>query len=81
MRVAAAVVAGPGAWLDWMGLISRVGSNALTAPQVLSVGAIAYRAGVPLPVATVLQWGSAAVVGAVALLAWLRYPTVGRDRR
>ena len=48
----AAVVAGPGAWLDWTGLISRVGSNALTAPQVLSVGAIAYRAGVPLPIAT-----------------------------
>ena len=72
--VAAAVVAGPGAWLDWVGLISRVGSNALTAPQVLSVGAIAYRAGVPLPVATVIQWGSALAVGATALLAWLRYP-------
>ena len=72
--VAASIVVGPGAWLDWMGLISRVGSNALTAPQVLSVGAIAYRAGVPLPVATVIQWGSAVVVGAVALLTWLRYP-------
>ena len=72
--VAASAVAGPGAWLDWIGLISRVGSNALTAPQVLSIGAIAYRAGVPLPVATVLQWGSAAAVAAIALLAWLRYP-------
>jgi hypothetical protein len=72
--VAASLLAGPGAWLDWVGLISRVGSNALTAPQVLSIGAIAYRAGVPLPTATLLQWGSAAAVGAVALLAWLRYP-------
>jgi alpha-1,2-mannosyltransferase len=73
--VAAAAVAGPAAWLDWIGLISRVGSNALTAPQVLSIGAISYRAGVPLPIATVLQWGSAAVVGAVAVFAWLRYST------
>jgi Glycosyltransferase family 87 len=72
--VVAAAVAGPGAWLDWIGLISRVGSNALTAPQVLSVGALAYRAGVPLPIATLLQWGSAAAVAAVALAAWLRYP-------
>jgi alpha-1,2-mannosyltransferase len=72
--VAASAVAGPGAWLDWIGLISRVGSNALTAPQVLSIGAIAYRAGVPLPIATLLQWGSAVAVAAVALFAWLRYP-------
>lgn len=72
--VAAAAVAGPGAWSDWITLISRVGSNALTAPQVLSIGAIAYRAGVPLPLATVVQWGSAAAVGAVAVFAWLRYP-------
>jgi alpha-1,2-mannosyltransferase len=72
--VVAAVVAGPGVWLDWIGLISRVGSNALTAPQVLSIGAIAYRAGVPLQIATVIQWGSAAAVGALALLAWVRYP-------
>ena len=72
--VIAAVVAGPGAWLDWLGLISRVGSNALTAPQVLSLGAIAYRTGVPLPIASALQWGSAATVAALALLAWIRYP-------
>ena len=72
--VAAAVVAGPVAWLDWVGLISRVGSNAMTAPGVLSVGAIVYRAGAPLPLATILQWGSMAIVGAVALFAWLRRP-------
>ncbi len=71
---AAATVAGPGAWLDWLGLISRVGTNALTAPQVLSIGAIAYRAGVPLPIATLVQWGSAVAVAAVALFAWVRYP-------
>jgi hypothetical protein len=57
-----------------MRLISRVGGNALTAPNVLSIGAITYRAGVPLPIATLVQWVSAAVVGAVALLAWVRYP-------
>jgi alpha-1,2-mannosyltransferase len=73
--VAAAAVAGPGAWLDWIGLISRVGSNAMTAPHVLSIGAIAYRAGVPLPIATLIQWGSATAVGAVALFAWIRRPT------
>jgi hypothetical protein len=72
--IVAAAVAGPGAWLDWIGLISRVGTNALTAPQVLSIGAIAYRAGIPLQVATLVQWGSAVAVGAVALVAWLRYP-------
>jgi hypothetical protein len=70
----AAVIAGPGSWSDWMRLISRVGGNALTAPNVLSIGAITYRAGVPLPIATLVQWVSAAVVGAVALLAWVRYP-------
>jgi len=73
--VAAAAVAGPEAWLDWIGLISRVGSNALTAPQVLSIGAIVYREGVPVQIATLVQWGSAAVVAATALLAWLRYPS------
>jgi alpha-1,2-mannosyltransferase len=70
----ATIVAGPAAWSDWITLIARVGGNAITAPQVLSVGAIAYRGGVPLPVATIVQWGSAAAVGAVVLLAWLRYP-------
>jgi len=70
----ASVVAGPGAWPDWLGLISRVGSNALTSPQVLSIGAIAYRAGVGLPIATLIQWASAAAAGAVALVAWVRYP-------
>ena len=70
----ASVVAGPGAWQDWLGLISRVGSNALTSPQVLSIGAIAYRAGVGLPIASLVQWGSAAAAGAVALVAWVRYP-------
>ncbi len=70
----ATLVACPGAWPDWLGLISRVGNNALTAPQVLSIGAIAYRAGVGLPIATVIQWASAAAAGAVALLAWVRYP-------
>jgi hypothetical protein len=44
-------------------------------PQVLSIGAIAYRAGVGLPIATLVQWGSAAAAGAVALVAWVRYPT------
>ena len=70
----ASVVAGLGAWPDWIGLIARVGSNALTAPQVLSIGAIAYRAGVPLSIATLVQWASAALAGAVALFAWVRYP-------
>lgn len=72
--VLAAFVAGPGAWPDWIRLISRVGSNALMAPQVLSIGAIAYRAGVPLSIATLIQWTSAVTVGAVALIAWVRYP-------
>jgi hypothetical protein len=70
----ASLVAGLGAWTDWIDLIARVGSNALTAPQVLSIGAIAYRAGVPLAVASALQWASAAAAGAVALVAWVRYP-------
>ncbi len=72
--VAAALVAGPAAWVDWVVLISRVGGNAMTVPSVLSIGAIAYRAGAPLPLATTIQWGSIAVVGAVALFAWLRRP-------
>ena len=70
----ASLVAGLGAWPDWMRLISRVGGNALTAPNVLSIGAIAYRAGVPLQDATLIQWGSAVAAGAAALVAWLRYP-------
>jgi hypothetical protein len=46
----------------------------MTTPDVLSIGAITYRAGAPLPIATVIQWGSAAAIGAVALFAWLRRP-------
>jgi alpha-1,2-mannosyltransferase len=71
----AAVVAGPEAWVDWVRLISRVGGNAITAPGVLSIGAIAYRAGAPLPIATAAQWGCVAAVGAVTLFAWLRRPS------
>ncbi len=46
----------------------------MTAPGVLSIGAILYRAGAPLPVATAVQWASAAAVGGVALYAWMRRP-------
>lgn len=73
--VVAALVAGPAAWVDWVTLISRVSGNAMTVPSVLSVGAIAYRAGAPLPLATVLQWGSIALVAAVMLYGWLRRPS------
>ncbi len=72
--IVAGVVAGPSAWPDWVRRITRVGGNAMTAPGVLSIGAIAYRAGVPMPQASMIQWGSTAVVAGVALYAWLRRP-------
>jgi len=70
----ATIVAGPVALSDWITLIARVGGNAITAPQVLSVGALAYRSGIPLPLANGIQWASVALVGLVALFAWLRRP-------
>lgn len=73
--VVAAMVAGPAAWVDWITLISRVSGNAMTVPSVLSVGAIAYRFGAPLPLATILQWVSITLVAAVTLYAWLRRPS------
>ena len=72
--LAAILLAGPTSLSDWLTLISRVGGHALTAPEVLSVGAIAFRAGVPEGVASLIQWSSAVAVGAIAVVAWLRYP-------
>jgi Glycosyltransferase family 87 len=68
-------LAGTAAWSDYVALLSRV-NKPISTPQNLTVGAIAYRAGVGMDVATLLQWVSVAGVVAVTGFAWLRRDAV-----
>jgi hypothetical protein len=69
--VAAAVVStlilGPGVWADFVGLVGRVSS--VTTPKSVSVGAVAYQAGVSETAAQLIQLVTMAVVAAVVLVA------------
>ena len=68
---ATTAVAGPAVWADYLALLGRV-NKPITTPQNLTAGAIAYRAGASLDVATLVQWVSVAGTAAVACFAWLR---------
>jgi len=74
VALAAAVttaVAGPAVWADYLALLGRV-NKPITTPQNLTAGAIAYRAGASVDVATLVQWAAVAGTAAVACFAWLR---------
>jgi hypothetical protein len=74
VAVAAAVttvVAGVEVWSDYLALLGRV-NKPITTPQNLTAGAVAYRAGASLEVATAIQWAAVAATVAATAFAWLR---------
>ncbi len=73
--VVTTAVAGAATWWDYLALLGRV-NKPITTPQNLTVGAIAYRAGVGMDAATLIQWASLVAVAAVTGFAWLRRDAV-----
>jgi hypothetical protein len=73
--VAAALVAtvatGIATWTDYVDLLSRV-SQPVTTPKNMTPGAVAWREGASLQVATAIQWVAVAATLAVTAFAWLR---------
>ena len=73
LAVLATVVAGFGAWTDFLSLITRV-SDPITTPHNFTPGAVAYQLGLSRDAAAVLQWVSMAVALAAMVVAALRLP-------
>ena len=69
--VAATLVTGLATWPDYFALLGRV-SQPVTTPRNMTIGAIAWRAGASLEMATAIQWASMASAAAVTIFAWLR---------
>ena len=66
-------VAGPGSWSDFVTLLLRV-SDPVGTPANLTVGAIAFRAGLPRDGAATLQVASICLVALVTVWAWVHSP-------
>jgi alpha-1,2-mannosyltransferase len=64
-------VAGAAAWSDYLALLGRI-NKPITTPQNLTAGAIAYRAGASVDLATLIEWMALAGTVAVTCFAWLR---------
>ena len=71
--VLATVVAGTGSWQDFVTLLLRV-SDPIDSPHNLTLGAIAFRAGLPRDAAASFQVASIALVALVTIWAWVRSP-------
>jgi len=69
--VVTTVVAGAATWSDYVELLGRV-NRPITTPQNLTVGAVAYRMGAGLDMATAFQWAAVAATLAATVFAWLR---------
>jgi len=67
----ATLITGVATWTDYVALLGRV-SEPVTTPKNMTPGAVAWRAGASLQVATALQWTAAAAALAITLFAWLR---------
>jgi Glycosyltransferase family 87 len=67
----ATLVTGVATWTDYSALLGRV-SQSVTTPKNMTPGAIAWRAGASIEVATALQWAFAAATLAVTVFAWTR---------
>ena len=65
------VLLGPSVWLDFIGLVGRV-SGSVTTPKSMSLGAIAYQAGVAQGTAEIIQYASMVGVIAAVLVAILK---------
>ena len=75
VSVVAAVVLGPGAWMDFVSLPGRV-SDPIVTPHNVAPGAVAYQAGLARDLAAMLQWISTLGALLAALIASLRLPRV-----
>jgi hypothetical protein len=73
LAVLATVIAGVGAWADFVTLVRQVG-DPITTPHNFTPGAIAHQLGVSSEVASLVQLGSTVVV-LVAVLASIRWAT------
>ena len=73
LAVLATLIAGVGAWADFVTLVRQVG-DPITTPHNFTPGAIAYQLGVSSEVASLVQLGSTVVVLA-AVLASIRWAT------
>jgi hypothetical protein len=67
----ATLVTGLATWADYAALLGRV-SQPVTTPKNMTLGAVAWRAGASLGVATAIQWAAAAATLAITLFAWVR---------
>jgi alpha-1,2-mannosyltransferase len=65
------LIAGFAAWTTYSELLRSLGSN-LTTPHNFALGALAYRAGLPVDTAAAIQLGGALVTVGVVLWAWWR---------
>ncbi len=73
VAVVATLLAGTGAWTDFLTLLRTV-SEPITTPHNFTPGAVAYQLGVPASVATVIQVASTVLV-LVLVLAAIRWAT------
>ncbi|NJD27537.1 MAG: DUF2029 domain-containing protein [Chloroflexi bacterium] len=71
LSAAATLVTGPGAWLDEASLLSRVSRPVLT-PGAFGLGRLAFEAGTPETLATLIHYANLALVALVAVVAPLR---------
>ena len=70
LALVATIVAGPQAWLDEASLLGRVSRPILT-PNAFGFGRLAYEAGLPESLATVIHWANLALVLlVVAVVTW-----------
>jgi Glycosyltransferase family 87 len=68
---------GAQSWLDYIGLIGRI-AKPITTPQNLTMGAVLWRGGMAMDVATAVQGVATVLTLAVALFAaWRRDPATG----
>ena len=74
-RLLATLVAGFGAWTDFLSLITRV-SDPITTPHNFTPGAVAYQLGVSRDAAALLQWVSMALAALAFVVAALRLGAV-----
>ena len=75
LALVATLVAGFGAWTDFLALITRV-SDPITTPHNFTPGAVAYQLGVARDTAALLQWVSMALAALAFVVAALRLGAV-----
>ena len=75
LALLATLVAGAGAWTDFVSLITRV-SDPITTPHNFTPGAVAYQLGVPRDTAALVQWVSMAAAAVAVVVTALRLAAV-----